>query len=915
MGTEEVTAFSMEQTMNTRAYKLEQAYGLMEAGEYQQTVEILLEYLKQSPQDYEAQYLLARAYTCLDDFTHSFQWCKKAADEGGLLVACALVALHYCEGVGVKKSGPDTLYYIRLAEQSDDPAVWDSINLCKGIMYWQGLGVDKNVPKAYSHFKKAEGLALAGEYISFIEDNYPMTADGKIDLKQHKRSKWATFLLWIVILSNSFSLMSSYVAYSEGGGSIGNVIINALLVIFPFFVLFWQKWAFGGMLTTFFLFPYMVLNQNINTSDGNAMLFTSVFNAIFYLFSLLALLVRKKGYCNPWCALTGKEDTGCNPVRRVFGRILRYGDSDAYKLDAPQTKLFSVFHYIGIVLMVALSAWAAWGVAQKSFGLGVEWNIFHSTGLWTFFSVIGFFLQFFNWQHTSFDHVTEVTYADGSKKRYKSQDIIDNMEGSFLWPLISHLFLIPAIYGAVIYYVLMICLALIGGIMPYVLALLVVGSVYFYYKLGIRMKQRKFRMVLLVVMSVLFAFAYVGLADNISFNFNFFSENNIGIQEEKRFVRCVGNGVNLREQPDANSARLYREASDSGRMFFIQGNADSSYSPYQLFDTNIVQLLSEEGDWYKLAVDGVQVYALKKYFVPIYPADLEEGLEKHSWMKNHLVRCTSGKYKHSWLFYEENEMDEMTTFYSGEKKGDFILFTEYACLIWQDNPLVKLENSASGYINYEGCDMLVVNGEKIIDLKNISDDFLSKVFEKAETCQTQLFYFREINSFLWIYNEIRNDVERLAFDNRPTPKQPEPVVVQKPIEPSQNLTTKKFEITDIAFADTDYEGKIRRDYGSTLYTDMQYLTPLIYFEGRPSENPLEIWVRFYSPNRVLYKSKTSDAFTIIHKVNILHDKGTFTLPGWGRMDGTLFEPGEYLYEIWLNGKMFYSKRFWVNKLS
>jgi tetratricopeptide (TPR) repeat protein len=755
----------MEQIMDARAYKLEQAYELMNAGEYQQTVEILLEYIKQSPQDYEAQYLLARAYACLDDFKHSFEWCKKAADEGRLLAACALLALHYCEGVGVKKSGPDTLYYIRLAEQSDDPEVWNSINLCKGIMYWQGLGVDKNVPKAYSHFKKAGGLALADEYIKVIEDNYPMTADGKIDLKKHKRSRWATFLLWMIISNNSVFLIASYASYSEGVGSIGNVIINALLVIFPFFVLFWQKWAFIGMIVSFFLFPYMAFNWDTSVSDGNPMLFTSVLNSIFYLFSLLALLIRKKGYCNPWCALTGKEDTGCNPVRRLLGCILRYGDSDAYKVDAPQTKLFSVFHYIGTVLMVILASWAAWEVAQKSFGLGVEWNIFHSSGLWTFFSIIGFFLQFFNWQHTSFEHVTEVTFTDGSKKQYKSQDIIDNMEGSFLWPLVSHLVLIPAAYGAIIYYVLMICLALIGSIMPYVLALLVVGSVYFYYKWGGRMKQRKFRMALLVIMSVLFAFVYVGLADNLPFSFNSFSENNIGIQEEKRFVRCVGNGVNLREQPDSNSARLYREASDSGRMFFIQGNADSSYSPYQLFDTNIVQLLSEEGDWYKLSVDGVQVYALKKYFVSIYPANLEEALEKHSWMKNHLVQCTSGEYKNSWLFYEENEMDEMTTFYSGKKKGDYILFTEYACLNWQDNPLVKLGNGTSGYIDYEGCNMLMVDGEKVIDLKNASDDFLSKVFEKAEACQVQLFYFLETNSFLWIYNKTRDGIERLAFDN------------------------------------------------------------------------------------------------------------------------------------------------------
>lgn len=60
-------------------------------------------------------------------------------------------------------------------------------------------------------------------------------------------------LLWMVILDNSFSLLTSYASYSEGMGSIENVIIYALLVIFPFFVLFWKKWAFVGMVAAFFL--------------------------------------------------------------------------------------------------------------------------------------------------------------------------------------------------------------------------------------------------------------------------------------------------------------------------------------------------------------------------------------------------------------------------------------------------------------------------------------------------------------------------------------------------------------------------------------------------------------------------------------------------------------------------------------
>lgn len=70
-------------------------------------------------------------------------------------------------------------------------------------------------------------------------------------------------LLWMVILDNSFSLLASYASYSEGMGSIENVIIYALLVIFPFFVLFWKKWAFVGMVAAFFLYSYMAFNQMI----------------------------------------------------------------------------------------------------------------------------------------------------------------------------------------------------------------------------------------------------------------------------------------------------------------------------------------------------------------------------------------------------------------------------------------------------------------------------------------------------------------------------------------------------------------------------------------------------------------------------------------------------------------------------
>ena len=170
----------MDLTLINRPPELSQAHEWMDAGQYQDVVNLLLGYLKQSPQDHEAQFLLARAYSALQDFTNSFLWCKKAADEGGVPGAQALLALHYCEGVGVKKSGPDALRYIKLASVSKDADVWNSINLCKGMMYWMGLGVERNIPEAYRHFRLAQGFDIAREYIKLIEESYPMTDEGEI---------------------------------------------------------------------------------------------------------------------------------------------------------------------------------------------------------------------------------------------------------------------------------------------------------------------------------------------------------------------------------------------------------------------------------------------------------------------------------------------------------------------------------------------------------------------------------------------------------------------------------------------------------------------------------------------------------------------------------------------------------------
>ena len=161
---------------------LQEARQLIDEQNYQAAVDLLTAHLQQSPDDYEAQFHLARAYVMLQDYTHSFEWCKKAADEGQLPIAWAFLALHYCEGTGCVKSGLDALHYVGLAAASEDPAVQHDVHLCRGVMYYTGVGVARNIPEAYRQFAAISDNSVAEQYMAQIKEKYPVMENGEIDL-------------------------------------------------------------------------------------------------------------------------------------------------------------------------------------------------------------------------------------------------------------------------------------------------------------------------------------------------------------------------------------------------------------------------------------------------------------------------------------------------------------------------------------------------------------------------------------------------------------------------------------------------------------------------------------------------------------------------------------------------------------
>lgn len=112
-----------------------------------------------------------------------------------------------------------------------------------------------------------------------------------------------------------------------------------------------------------------------------------------------------------------------------------------------------------------------------------QWNMFKSVLLSPLY-VIGLIIALLNMgrNHYSYDVVEEVTHADGSKDRHKSQDVTDVVEGGCLAPLLGHFVIEPLLYAALIYYPLMGIVALLGQFVPYVLSVIVIALCYLVYK-------------------------------------------------------------------------------------------------------------------------------------------------------------------------------------------------------------------------------------------------------------------------------------------------------------------------------------------------------------------------------------------------------------------------------------------------
>lgn len=473
--------------------------------------------------DVEAKFTLAGLYLSgengiVKNEAECIRLLKDAADNDNYEPAAGMLSAIFYEGLGTECNYAKSAFYAKMVtdDETNDTEPWKGIvyNIL-GMMSATGNGIVKNIPKAWHLFKFAIGLGSEDAEVNLqkLQNNYPMTPNGEIDLSQKGRSKLLTFVLVLCMIL--FGLIA-YVQYTD---SLKQDIPLALLAgafsLTCLLNLLWIPYSAYGFLA-FFILGFIAFFNNIlllfsdnpTAAPGNIAIIFNLCGGVSFII-LMLMQKRKTGYAHPWNILTQRQYDGRGLFETTFSYILQYGDGEEYKSDSKQTKVANIIMYIVVALLFAFNLYSAWTIANTSFDFNIEWNCFESPRLYGTLCVIAFFLQFFNWQHFSFKTIYRWKDPDtGREKKEVSKDMMDVMEGGFLWPLICHMFLVPMFYGAMLYYVIMGGFAILEGVMPWLLGLLIVASMSPVYNAMRNIPQRRFRYALIPIAGIMYFMAY-----------------------------------------------------------------------------------------------------------------------------------------------------------------------------------------------------------------------------------------------------------------------------------------------------------------------------------------------------------------------------------------------------------------------
>lgn len=470
--------------------------------------------------DVEAKFTLAGLYLSGEnDIVKNEKECirllKDAAENDNYEPAAGMLSAIYYEGLGTKQNYAESAFYARKVtdDESNDTEPWKGIiYTILGEMRMTGNGITKNIPQAWHLLKFAIGLGTEDAALTMqrLQEKYPMTENGEIDLNRKGRSKLLTFTLFAVMF---ISALQAFLMRNESETTITYIagtfavvcLLNLLWVPYSAYAIL--AFFAGGVITGIVTLIKVCQGDLSGIVDSQITAGASMYG--FFAFVILLLMQkRKKGYAHPWNILTRRSYDGRGLIERLLSGIMQYGEGGNYKTESSQTKIANTLRCVISALLLAFTGYGAWTLANSTFDFNIEWNCFNSPNLYGTLSFIGFFLQFFDWQHFSFDWEYRWKDRNGNRRREKSMDVLDVVEGRILFPLLMHFLVVPMIYGALLYYVIMGGFAILQGLMPWLLALLIIASNYPSFRSMDKLLHRKYRFALIPITGFLLFLVY-----------------------------------------------------------------------------------------------------------------------------------------------------------------------------------------------------------------------------------------------------------------------------------------------------------------------------------------------------------------------------------------------------------------------
>ncbi|MDE7154453.1 MAG: hypothetical protein K2O00_08470 [Muribaculaceae bacterium] len=135
-----------------------------------------------------------------------------------------------------------------------------------------------------------------------------------------------------------------------------------------------------------------------------------------------------------------------------------------------------------------------------------------------------------------------------------------------------------------------------------------------------------------------------------------------------------------------------------------------------------------------------------------------------------------------------------------------------------------------------------------------------------------------------------------------TPKQEQPA-------PEPKKRTKDLKIYDVKFTN-EFRGELINDVATEFYaSDMRYLYGQLCYDGGPEEIEKRVYVKLYDPQGNLKRYNDADDFTFTQRVTFYPlDEMDGYVAGIGNSSKSIFSPGVYRYEVWIDGKCVVEKK-------